>query len=545
MRGNSEDTKAAGTAPNSDASSRRGRPWAPWAAGAGGVVLVVVLVLGAARPDWAAKWWDGSGLDCGRGLSTADREDLASVWAAWGDGDHEPAEDHELEDHRTHIEELAAQLDAEPVGEIATQTTIAGPDGSQEVVRVYAEAQDELIRTELHGEDGLHRFAAIDPTSGAPAWHWDLDEGRDSWVEQHGEHLVMVNRIERRHDERPDAHWTDMLSLDPATGDRQGCHRVTGSPGYGSGSTDAGLVVDTESRDLMAAEEEQDVQEQDEWTRTIQQVALPTFTEGFERTLPPQEFESLSGFADRRPHALVTLPGGLFLTYSSLFAGNGTDALTSARHGLDFPTDTVPVEAFSMDTGESLWSHGEPGDRIAFVSGVQGIPGDASGVLLAELGEFEPSADDPELGTSTVTLRMLDAEGEQLWDADGADVGADFAAGASGAHYLRALGDVILVHTAPHEVTALDAATGEELWSIGGTEDEPQALWLYEAISLDGNLFLPGHPNNYMVDARTGEADDDLATTMIDARIEDVSTLGEDMLLVTTLDYGHVILQKR
>lgn len=541
MTGSSDDTKAADAVREStDTSNRIGRPWAPWAAGAAGVLLVVVLVLGAARPDWAMRRWDASGLDCGRGLSTGDPEDLASLWAGWGEGEHEPVDDLDLEDHRAHIEELSAQLDAEPVGEIPVHASIPAQDDSQVTVEVEVEAQGGLIRADVRGEDGLHRFAAIAPSSGTPVWHWDLDEGRDAWMAQHGEHLVMANRIVRGHNEFEGDLWTDMLSLDAASGEREGCQRFAGSPGYGAGSTDAGLVVGTEYWNAMVADEEQEV-----GTRTIQQVTLPTFSEGFDRTLPALEYESLEGMSRSRPQGLVTLPGGVFLTYASPFAGDGNDAFMQARNDLDFPSGTVPVEAFSMDTGESLWSYGEPGDRVAFVSGVHAVPDDTSGVLLAELGEFEPRTDDPERGTSPVTLRMLDAEGKQLWEVDAADIGDVFSGASDSERYLRVLGDVILVHTAPHEVTALDAATGEALWSIDEGEAEPQPLWLHEAVSVDGHLFLPGYKRDHMVDARTGEAEDELAAAMVDARVADATALGEDMLLVETWDYGHVILRKR
>ncbi|MGP9536624.1 outer membrane protein assembly factor BamB family protein [Brachybacterium sp. AOP43-C2-M15] len=520
----------------------RRRPWGPWALGAGGVLMVVVLVLGAARPEFAMRWWDGSGLDCGRGLSPGDPQDLASLWAAWGEGEHEPQDDLDIEDHRAHVEELARQLDAEPVGEIPRRWTTSTEDGRSVEAKVEAVAQGEQIRVSVRGgsgEEAVRRIAAIDPATGDPAWHWDLDEGHDAWVEQHGEHLVLANRIVRGHNVFEGDLWTDMLSLDAATGERQGCHRFAGFPGYGAGSTDAGLVVGTESWNPMVADEEQEV-----GTRTIQQVTLPRFSQGFDRTLPSLEYESFEGMTRSRPQPLVTLPGGFFLTYASALADGGNDAFGSAQNGTDFPADTTPVEAFSMDTGESLWSYGEPGDRIAFVSGVPGIPGEASGVLLAEIGEFEPSESDPERGSSSATLRMLDGQGEQLWEAPAADIG-EALGGSDGERYLRVQGDVILVHTAPHVVTALDAATGEELWSIDESDaGEPQRLWLMEAVDADGKLFLPGSGREYMVDARTGEHDDELAGAMVDARVSDISAVGEDMLLVQTRDYGPVLLQQ-
>ncbi|MGO1925501.1 MAG: outer membrane protein assembly factor BamB family protein, partial [Brachybacterium tyrofermentans] len=132
----------------------------------------------------------------------------------------------------------------------------------------------------------------------------------------------------------------------------------------------------------------------------------------------------------------------------------------------------------------------------------------------------------------------------QLWEAPAADTGGDFA-GSSDDRYLRVLGDVVLVHTAPQVVTALDAATGEELWTIDETDEEPEPLWLHSAVAVDGKVFLQGTDREYMVDARTGERFDELATSMDDAHVHDISALGEDMLLVTTREYGAVILQRR
>ncbi|MGP4915446.1 outer membrane protein assembly factor BamB family protein [Brachybacterium tyrofermentans] len=498
--------------------------------------MVAGLILGAARPEWVARAWDSTGIDCGRGLSQGDPHNAGSLSSSWGEATHQPDDELDLDEHRAHVEELARQLGYEPVREIPGDARISSEEGRS--VEVDADAQGGLIRVDSRGEEGLHRIAAIDPSTGVPAWNWDLDGGRDTAVYEHGDHLILANRIVRGGFFEGDR-WTDLLSLDARTGARQGCQRFEGFPGYGAGSTDAALVVGTESWNPMGDDEDQEVGE-----RAIQQVTVPGFKQGFSRTLPALDDETGDDGMDRsRPQPLVTLQGGFFLTYTSPFVGGSGDAFSLGRSGADFPSDQVPIEAFSMDTGEPLWSYGDPGDRIAVVSGVSGISG-ASGVLVAELGEFEPSAKDPEHGSSAVTLRMLDAQGEQLWEAPAADVGGDFS-GSSDDRYLRVLGDVVLVHTAPHVVTALDAATGEELWTIDETADETQPLWLNSAVAVDGKLFLPGTDREYMVDARTGERSGELATAMADAHVEDISAVGEDSLLVTTREYGSVILQRR
>lgn len=537
MTGNSDSTGAADEAPgDSGAPTPPRRPWAPWAAGAAGALMVAGLILGAARPAWIARAWDSTGIDCGRGVSQGDSQSVESLSSTWGEATHEPDVELDLDDHRVHVEELAQQLGYEPVREIPGSAWLSSEE--VESVEVGADAQGGLIRMDVRGEGGLHRLAAIDPSTGALSWTWNLDAGRDVAVYEHGDHLILANRIVRGGFFEGDR-WTDLLSLDAGTGTRQGCQRFEGSPGYGAGSTDAALVVGTESWNPMADDEDQEIGE-----RTIRQVTVPELSQGFSRTLPALDHETGDGPDRSRPQPLVTLQGGFFLTCTTSFIGGSGDAFSLGQTGTDFPSEQVPIEAFSMDTGEPLWSYGDPGDRIAFVAGVSGMPGDASGVLVAELGEFEPSADAPEHGSAAVTLRMLDAQGKQLWEAPAADTGGDFA-GSSGDRYLRVLGDVVLVHTGPHVVAALDAGTGEELWTIDETAAEPEPLWLNSAVAVDGKLFLPGTDREYMVDARTGKRSDELATAMADAHVDDISAVGEDSLLVTTREYGSVILQRR
>ncbi len=535
-------------APSSDAlpepTPRRSRRRRALIWGGGGIlamVAVAALVIGIARPDWYVRAWDASGITCGRNLSSMDAGTFDSPWAAWGEAEHSGVDAAEVDTHRERIEQLADELGFVPVGEIPSTTDYSDGEVSADEVSVEVEAQGDQLRLGVNETQGLRRLALIDPGTGEASWQWNLDESRDAGVIEQGEHLVLVNRILRGQNVFVGEQSTELLSLGRDTGEREYCRRFPGSGGYAASTTDAGLLVGGKSWNPMVADEEQD----DIDTRTVQQVTLPRFSPGFTTTFEAIEYEK-DGFPRTRSLPLSMGPEGIFLTHAYGLGSLTPDDLftVSTRTDTVRDPDLIPIAARSLETGEVLWEYGSPGDPIAVVDRVaSGANGEDDGILIAETSDFRPRSDDPDLGSAAVTVRLLDSEGQEVWEAAGTEVGEEFSSGDAD-RYVKVLGDVVLLHTGPTEVTAFDAYTGEELWSIPGSPDQMQPLWLGDAVTLDGQLYVPGYERQYFVDPRTGADAPETATAIARAQVLDIRSLGEDFIWVGTERTGTVVLQR-
>ena len=302
-------------------------------------------------------------------------------------------------------------------------------------------------------------------------------------------------------------------------------------------------MIGTEGWNPMVDDDEQD----SIGSRSVQQVQLPRMSKGASAAYPAIDYTDSDGMPRSRPHPLSVLSNGLYLThtYDVGTVGSGDLWFTATAEDEDIEADLVPLQAHDAETGEALWDFGEPGDPLAFVSEVPEAVEDGTGVLMAETGEYTPSADIPDRGSVTMTLRMLDDQGEELWEAETAAIGlTDFPA-VDGERYLGVLGDIIVVHTGPHEVSALDVATGEVLWSIDETDEETQPLWLHQAFQVEDAVHLPGHGREYLVDAQTGEPVGEGADVMEKARVTEFAEVGDDFVLVQTHDYGYTLMQRR
>lgn len=506
------------------------------------MVAVAALVVGIARPDWYVRAWDASGITCGRDLSSMDAGTFDSPWAAWGEAEHSDVDAAELDTHRERVEQLADGLGFIPVGEIPSSTDYSDGEVSADEVSVEVEAQGDQLRLGVNETQGIRRLALIDPGTGEASWQWNLDESRDAGVIEQGDHLVLLNRILRGQNVFVGEQSTELISIGKDTGEREHCRRFPGSGGYAASTTDAGLLVGGKSWNPMVADEEQD----DIDTRTVQQVTLPRFSPGFTTALPAVEYER-DGFPRTRPLPLSMGPEGMFLTHAYRLESLTPDDLFTVSTSTDTVGDPglIPIQARSLETGEMLWEYGPPGDPIAVVDKVPAAPDrvENGGILIAETSDFRPRSDDSGLESAAVTVRLLDAEGQEVWEVSGTDVGKEYSSGDAD-RYVKVLGDVVLLHTGPAEVTALDAHTGEELWSLPGAPDQMQPLWLGDAVTLDGQLYLPGYQRQYFVDPRSGEDAPETAAAIARSQMLDIRSLGEDFVMVGTERYGTVVLQR-
>lgn len=520
---------------------RRSIAWTLWA----GVTVVVLAALAIAltRPQWYQRAWDATGITCGWGLSEEDAEDFDSPWAGWGAAEHEPAEDVDIDTHRENLEVLAEELDLEPVAELPSHMGGESAQNDADRAEVTVKPQDDQLRVETRSSSDFRRLAVLDPASGDAVWHWDMDESREARIHDQGAHLVMTNQILRGQNIFVGTTATESLSLDKATGERAGCTRFAGSQSYAPSGAEEGLLIGIEEWNPMVDDDEQD----NIGSRSVQQVQLPRMSKGPSAAYPAIDYTDSGGMPRSRPHPLTVLSNGLYLTHTYGVGTRGSDDLwsTATAEDEDTESDLVPLEAHDVETGEILWDFGEPGDHLAFVSEVPEAVEDGTGVLMAETGEYTPSADIPDRGSVTMTLRMLNDQGEELWDADTAEIGlADFPA-LDGERYASVLGDIVVVHTGTHEVSALDAATGELLWSIDEAGDEPQPLWLHQAVQVDDAVYLPGNDREYFVDAQAGKPVGEGASALGKARVTDFAEVGDDFVLVQTQDYGYTLMQRR
>lgn len=71
-----------------------------------------------------------------------------------------------------------------------------------------------------------------------------------------------------------------------------------------------------------------------------------------------------------------------------------------------------------------------------------------------------------------------------------------------------------------------------------------QPLWLGDAVTLDGQLYVPGYERQYFVDPRTGADAPETATAIARAQVLDIRSLGEDFIWVGTERTGTVVLQR-
>lgn len=506
------------------------------------MVAVAALVIGIAKPDWYVRAWDASGITCGRDLSSMDAGTFDSPWAAWGDTEHSDVDAAELDTHRERIEQLADGLGFIPVGEIPSTTDYSDGEVSADEVSVEVEAQGDQLRLGVNETQGIRRLALIDPGTGEASWQWNLDESRDAGVIEQGDHLVLMNRILRGQNVFVGEQSTELISIGKDTGEREHCRRFPGSGGYAASTTDAGLLVGGKSWNPMVADEEQD----DIDTRTVQQVTLPRFSPGFTTALPAVEYKR-DGLPRTRPLPLSMGPEGMFLTHAYRLESLTPDDLFTVSTSTDTvgDPDLIPIQARSLETGEVLWEYGSPGDPIAVIDQVPAAPDrvENGGILIAETSDFRPRSDDSGLGSAAVTVRLLDAEGQEVWEVSGTDVGKEYSSGDAD-RYVKVLGDVVLLHTGPTEVTALDAHSGEELWSIPAAPGQMQPLWLGDAVTLDGHLYVPGYERQYFVDPRTGADAPETATAIARSQMLDIRPLGEDFIMVGAERFGTVVLQR-
>ena len=505
------------------------RSWAWWVLGVVGVLAVVALVVFTIGPAPQHEPQPGpgeaDGVECAEGLAEQSPEDTDSPVASWGEAEHELVPLLSAEEYRETVEELAEGLGYEPVAEIPAETEADDTSLSFE----NDVSSDEVVVMTLSDSESFH-VTGIDVATWEPEWHWTLEEDGGVRIHDHGEHLVMSHSVSAPDDSAGGAFTIELISLQQTTGKQEGCKRFDSDFGlfsYHPSSDTSGVLV------TRAQSSDTDEEAYGQWA---QQVSLPDFPAGFSEYFPNLEYMDGKVGAPGRWQSMSGIDEDLFIAYAYGFYQEGLIAAGSAHS--DFDQDLVPVRAFSMETGERIWDLGEPGDQTAFVTAVPDAVRDGTGLLVAEFGEFHPSDDDPEEGSSSVTLQMYDQRANLLWELPTQD-SQDFSG-----HDFAVLEGLILVQNSPDEVTAVEAGTGDSLWSLDVSEEEGHPVRLSGARDFGDSLFIPGFDERYLVDPQTGERDDPAAEdAMSQAYVHDISPLGEDHLILHSGRHGDTILR--
>lgn len=487
----------------------------PIVVGVVATIALAALVVALARPALYRQAWDATGFGCGRGASLGDPEDVDTPWQTWGEADHEDVSAEATRAYRSDMESLADALELDLVGEIP----LDGLAYDDAVTR-----QGDHLRVRFEGADDSG-VALIDPSDGSVRWH--LESDGDVWAQQQADLVVVGARSGSATSE--DEQATTLISLDAATGEREGCRRVDGWPAYGRGPQNSALLSEVAPADVMRGDDEQP----DVGARRLRQVTLPDFSEGFERTIPSVESENEAGTVRTRARP-TAIRGDSFLLYDHPFTDVG---IRGALRG-EGRSGHAPVQAFSLESGDLVWEYGDPGDSVAVVdSPISGSDLPDGATLIAEL-----SAAPDATGSSSVTVRMLDGAGDEVWSATGAEMGDGFPV-ADADRYVRVLDDLVLLYTDSHELTAFDRASGEERWSIDESA-EGRPLFLDTAFSIDGKVYLEGVNGQYLIDEVTGEDSPQAAEALAPATGWGATDVGDDFVLVEAGPYGFVILRR-
>lgn len=523
---------------------------------AGVLLAVAALVLAFIRPQWVMRIWDASGISCGWDLSREDPADFDSTWTPWGEAEHIVHDfiDHpDADTYRAAVEALAGEFGLTPVAEIPDRQEQSGAEG-QTLGTSYSPriSRDQLVLgTSAHyprtqAESTFH-IAALDPGTGEALWHWDLSDGYSRSIFVLDEYLVFRNLVDRGYHSSGRDLVSEIVTVSAETGTQQNCQRYRASVGFATGYGDAVLLGGTGNWDPLGTEPERRIHRD-----TLLSVSLPDLSPGHTQRIDYVE-DTPDSFG--RGHPYTVLDESTYLLHAYTFGAEEVEGdllHTPPRDAAELEGGIVPVEAFSMTTGDKLWEYGDPGDPIAVVGTVpgtepvhsQGPRGDdaESFILLAELDEINA-----EQNTASVTLRMLDSTGSQLWELATAEVddAQDFLD--IGPHwvlpdgqYVALLEDLVIVHTAPGTVTAVDASTGEELWSI-----EDHDLRIREAFSYQDMTYLLSDGSAYLLSNRTGENSTESPEFLAGAELTDLTAIDENYYLLDTEHYGSVILQRQ
>lgn len=501
------------------------RPWVWWAFGAAGVLITAALVTFAIGPEQAPQP-ETAPAECGKELSPLDPEESDVSLMAWGEAEHHVVDGPSVQEHREAIEGLAAAQGYEPVAEIPAETL-----DDDYVLGLEAEASSDEVAVMSFSDSDRFQVVGVDLASGEADWGLSVEHplSGGAQLHNHGEHLVLAHAVPPS-ETAESTFAVELVSVELSSGEQAACER------FGADSDHFSYHVSSDNTGLLRTRDHM-VGAENTYGQTLRHISLPDLSSQFSSYFPNQEHVDGRTGPPGRWQAMSAIDEDVYIAYAYHFYGDALIAAGSADY--DFLGGTVPVRAFSVESGEKLWELGEPGDQIAFISTVPNAVDGDPGLLAAEIGEFE-STDEGDEGSSPVTLQMYDLHGDLMWELP-AQESQDFTGGD-----LAVLNDLILTQIASDEVTAVDAGTGEELWSADVTNGDDYPLSLEEVRVFGDSLFMPGFEVRYLIDPATGEHHNPAAEDSLrEAGVHDITPLGEDHLILHSGSFGETIVRTK
>lgn len=485
-------------------------------------IIAVVCVISVLSGTWqsvreaASTVWDSTGIPCGRSISQGETDQAQELWDDWAEGDI-PEDLREEAVHRSEdLRETAAELNHPVVAEIPQYTEI---ELNGELRR--AETDVQTVGDDLHlsihfpgdfetDEPHTQWEVGVDLSTGSVDWHWTFDDASSDIQSQHtGEYLVTTDRLTRGGTLSDRYGHTEVTAIDPSAESLEGCARF---PGHRAAEASGSNVVLTPDRSGPGTHGNYVDRER----INVQQLSLPDLDRGFEQDFSNPPPLGGSEISEDLPTRLLS--DGTLLAFDYHLSGEPGAALRAGMRNAeaDFDTGHAPVRAYDLPEGDQSWTYGEAGDAIGVAEEMPGALDGDDGVLTATLGPFEEQEvrGYDVLGDRSVELEMLNSDGESVWTYQGADYG--YSTAPSPDDYVTAYGDVLLVPTGSYEFAALDAATGEELWTLDLPEgDSPWSFTWDRSYRIGDVIYLPSSDERlYALDAHTGENSPETAEAM-------------------------------
>lgn len=512
------------------------------------LVAVVAGLIGIPNGWWqpareaASAAWDSTGISCGRNISQAETDELQALWDDWAASDLSDEMDENAQERAQAVRDAAEVLDYTVVAEIP-QTLEIDQAGEPQYVETEVSSAGEdlhlsmfLPESSQDGEAHSHWEAGVDLSDGSVDWHWTFEDTTPGFHGQHsGDFLVTTDHLTRGGTVFDTFNRTEVTAIDPSAGDMEGCTRL---PGSRTARTVGDHTLLTPHRSFGTGTDIGDYR-----ALNVEVLSLPEMNTAFADDLPHPPHLSYRREDDLADLQTRLLDGGILLTFDYPLSGGGgtSSALVAGHHpDSDFDTGQPPVRTYDLDDGEPAWTYGDPGDRIGVGRAAPGALNGEDGVVLARTGAFEEheASDDPDRpwGHRPVTVEMLDSEGEVVWTYEAADHGT---VGAMPETYGQVFDDVIVVPSDDDVLTALDAATGEELWDLDASYLEYDAEFRAENTFRIGDeiLFNVLVDPDYVIDMETGENNTEVAEILDGHFFADVQNIGDHTVISTGESY--------